>query len=1049
MLFLTFFSLLQENDPNYHQIKSSLLDSPVLGSTSIFPDAPTPNSFSQGVDEPRSSTYSAGSKKITQNAAALIDPASSPKSLVATDFKTKLRSHSHTSSTDSSNTTDTNSTLKAIVLPPQTPETRSSAASHSLEITPVQPPVLGTSDTQPRLMLDLEPSSPFFPSSRIIFNSSSQAKATAAHDSRNMLPKDFPHQLQSSQIDEDPTLQVQDAVSTSKGGPEDGANTPASLNDDTDNTVTLNIDPSFKDGSEAVPSSPSTPRYAASPSVTSHGDDYFTPASDAGACSPDSLTTKSSTDVELLPQNSSFQISPASSSTSKIDPALLAAITNTEAQNIAVDFYHCASTFVSVDGYASWMGDEGILQKDTREAYMNLFAFKNKSILAALRDLCEKLYMKGESQQLDRIMESFSTAWDQMNPKHGFLDSNAVYTIAYALLLLNTDLYAADHTTNKKISKSKFVTNTMETIRAYIATLSQETKQKLSNTLTKSAEAVRPAHHRMSSFSYTMGGSKDDTLILVNDCPIAPLSREWQFQIETVLKVFYSSVSKDALELHSSDSQVSSRSSMLPHSGGLASMSSNNMSHHAMASTSSLSTTAYHGNNNGASNSNLMPSVSLTPSTRATPNSSSIFGRLALNRLRANRSNTYDQFNQSRIDLAGDRSADGYRRDSFNSLFSMESTYSAAFGFNKHAVGFAGLLATSMIREDETATEESFGDFSKIEEELAKEVELELLGAPWAKEGLLKYRPYIDPSSGKKSKRKDWTQVFVVVQRGQVKMFKFNTSSSSSANTAAAGGAVGAGNWMESANMVDGFHLCHTMAQELPPTKRSRGYSSLWSLTLPQHGVLVFEAGTKEIAREYVYTCNYWAGRLSKEPFDEPVSSMEYGWGSPLDGIEAHDTTSSSLTSPSAQPRLQHKSSAPLLGRTLLGDRVTIKDWQPSGQSLIVSDLNEEKQAMSLREYVSTAEKNLSTHNALRPRLLLAYTPAGPNFVKAHANWERKSQYLLQQFVRYRIYVDCLEKALADKAIKHTVSPTNNGSAIDDESSAKPVVPVLPPSTVV
>jgi hypothetical protein len=686
------------------------------------------------------------------------------------------------------------------------------------------------------------------------------------------------------------------------------------------------------------------------------------------------------------------------SSAEHIKPA--SPVTNAKAQNIALEFYNGTTSELTFDGYASWMGDEGTLQKEVCEAFMNLFTFKGKSIMGALRDLCEKLYMKGESQQLHRIMESFSNAWHKMNPNHGFLDSNVIYTIAYALLLLNTDLYAADHTANKKISKSKFVSNTLETIRNHVSTLPVERRNEIQNRNIRPSE-LRTSHHRMSSFSY---GVKDDILLLINDCPIHLLTREWYFQLESILKVFYASIAKEPLELHGYDAN-SYRYPSFPNSNGSTSMTSSTLGNNH-GTNSLTSSSIFNGSNN------LMPSMSLTPSLRASQNSSSIFGRLALNRLRNNRS-SYDNFNQSRIDF--ERGGEGYRRDSFNSLFSMESNYSSVFGFNRHAVGFAGLLASSMIKEDETAAEESFGDFSKIEAELAKEVELELLGAPWAKEGLLKYRPYIDPNNGKKLKRKDWTQVFVVVQKGQLKMFSFERTGSSSA---ASGGVVGAGNWMENANMVDGFHLCHTMAQELPSTKKTRGYSALWSLTLPQHGVLVFQAGTQEIAREYVYTCNYWAGRLSKEPFDEPVSSMEYGWGSPLEGIEEVEEETPSAAGPAPASRLTHKTSSHALGRILPGDRIVIKEWRPSGQSLIVSDVDEKKQISNLKEYVALAEKNLGVHNALRSRMVQAFTPNSPNFNRAHSNWERKSQYLLQQFIRYKIYVDCLEKAMEDKTAK-------------------------------
>lgn len=809
-------------------------------------------------------------------------------------------------------------------------------------------------------------------------------------------------------------------------------------------------------------------------SATDHADEFYTPASHKSIRTPTSTRSPDGSRTESKP----------------IDPVILQVITNTEAQNMALDFFHGTANFITTDNYASWMGDEGTLQADTRSAYMELFSWTGKSILGALRDLCDRLYMKGESQQLNRLMESFSNAWFKMNPQNGFYDSNVVYTIAYALLLLNTDLYAADHTNTKKISKSKFVSNTIESIKTAHAfsKKANETSEKSRNepisastkTTTSDSKASEDVstplpnlnshnnklENRKSSFSYsssTLVGTsfKEDTTVLVNGCPVAPLTKEWYFTLESVLKVYYTSVYKDALELYRAE-EIESQKRLQ----GVSSMSSRANS----VSTTGTSLSQPYG-------SGLMPSISMTPSLRASSStsssSSSILGRLTgFNRLRPGRHSHHD-FNQSRIDFGSDfghsasrsnTGTDTFRRDSFGSLFSMESSFSG-FHYPRQAVGFAGLLLSSMNKDDDAASnsfpEDSFADFSQIEAELAKEVELELHGAPWAKEGLLKYRPYIDPSTGKKSKRKDWMEVFVVVQRGQLKMFSFDTkpgsatvvNSSRNINSLSRYNKdkkstvdnVGAGNWMEKATLVDGYHLCHTMAQELPPTKKTRGFSSLWSLTLPQQGVLVFEAGTREIAKEYVYTCNYWAGRLSKEPFDEPVSSMEYGWGHALEALDTDEPTANSTANVGAtvtnSSTSSSASSSSNNSNRYPGDKVTIREWRPSSQSLIVSDLNEETQYQNLKDYLISAEKNLYQHNVIRSKLSQAYSPNSSNLHKAFGNWERKSQYLLQQLVRYKIYVEALERAIKDKKDydnddKASSSDVNNNNTTTSISSS-------------
>ena len=69
---------------------------------------------------------------------------------------------------------------------------------------------------------------------------------------------------------------------------------------------------------------------------------------------------------------------------------------------------------------AAWLGEPGLERTRIRQAYMELFEWQNLNILAALRGLCGRLYLKGEAQQVDRILDAFSTRWCACNPNHGF-----------------------------------------------------------------------------------------------------------------------------------------------------------------------------------------------------------------------------------------------------------------------------------------------------------------------------------------------------------------------------------------------------------------------------------------------------------------------------------------------------------------------------------------------------------------------------------------------------------------------------------------------------
>jgi hypothetical protein len=75
------------------------------------------------------------------------------------------------------------------------------------------------------------------------------------------------------------------------------------------------------------------------------------------------------------------------------------------------------------------------------------------------------------------------------------------------------------------------------------------------------------------------------------------------------------------------------------------------------------------------------------------------------------------------------------------------------------------------------------------------------------------------------------------------------------------------------------------------------------------------------------------------------------------------------------------------------------------------SPLTEPDQLESLLVYVRSIEAELQAHNALRSPMLGAFSPRSGNAAKAMANWERKSEYLLREIVKFRTYVDCLRGA--------------------------------------
>lgn len=121
-------------------------------------------------------------------------------------------------------------------------------------------------------------------------------------------------------------------------------------------------------------------------------------------------------------------------------------------------------------------------------------------------------------------------------------------------------------------------------------------------------------------------------------------------------------------------------------------------------------------------------------------------------------------------------------------------------------LGFASNLSHSIIKEtqeDETRSHRS-ADSVSTSVSISDE-ELALLGAPWAKEGMLCRKQYWETAK-RKAKTRNWMDVFVVISKGEFSMFTFGEHGPSPAVST-----VGGGNWL-----VSVFPTLFAVATDLP-----------------------------------------------------------------------------------------------------------------------------------------------------------------------------------------------------------------------------------------
>ncbi|GLA03238.1 hypothetical protein AnigIFM60653_002856 [Aspergillus niger] len=686
---------------------------------------------------------------------------------------------------------------------------------------------------------------------------------------------------------------------------------------------------------------------------------------------------------------------------------------------------------------AAWLGDPD--RALVRKAYMDLFDWANLNILAALRSLCNRLVLKGETQQVDRVLDAFSTRWCECNPRHSFKASDVVHTICYSLLLLNTDLHLAD--IEQKMTKAQFVRNTMPTIHRVAADAapdgffdqrdankskaqSQDPPSLASNSRSattddlerKTPTADKPTNgptklvNRLSrtDLSAKMISDPDNDAGPLVNTPFTGTMRAWEQQVEMVLRDFYTSIQKQKLPLHGAQGEKeptrsSSNNLLGPHPGGLrrspstVSKSGSDIYPRGRSADSRYGTARW--SSKPRSRARLYPPSTMGSSRTSLDDQSSLWSPSA--------SSTWSKYSSGKLTSAS--------VDSFNSDYPR--------GDYQQSIGFANALSQAIIREDSAHSIASFEDAERNTPLLEDET-LQLAGAPWAKEGSLKHKHHLD-SVDKRAKDRNWNECFAVIQQGWMRLFSFNASMKSVRQKAKqrhpGGVVVGGGNWTENAEEIWKFLLRQTIASALPPPGYSKSRPHVWALSLPTGAVHLFQAGTPEIVREFVSSANYWSARLSKEPLIGGISNMEYGWSdavinSALISAESSRTPpSSSGARPSIQSSIRSSIDQQGVRPRLPADRVHISDWAPPQQSMMASALPEDEQLKALQTYVKNVEEELQRHNELRPAMILAFSPRHPNAAKALANWERKSSYLLREIVKFRTYIDSLSSALEQK----------------------------------
>ncbi|CAG8505665.1 9367_t:CDS:10 [Dentiscutata erythropus] len=574
--------------------------------------------------------------------------------------------------------------------------------------------------------------------------------------------------------------------------------------------------------------------------------------------------------------------------------------------------------------------------------------FLGGTIDMAFRRLCGKLYIKGETQQVDRILEAFSIRYWECNPKSIYGSADIVHAIAYSLLLLNTDLHIAQ--LSSKMSRSQFVRNTMAAIHAQInqamhsPTEAYEDDQSTITSVDTNVTSVTARPRRSGSIK-SWRSNTNSSMASLTFIPNGS-SRQWDLELESLLKEIYTAIKNNQIvqPFTSEPERVQSDSS-------------NNLSPTIQRSISLLG--------HQSSRINALKKGIAAANARARKNANGKVSPISPS--------------PSFGSIGSDTSlgADSLARSSSQTLPTLSS-----FSLRHTSSSETALTSTiAECNEDEFDNDRASIDSASTSESL----ELYLSGAPYAKEGLLVRKQYWE-STNKRAKDKYWKECFVVVEKGEIRMYKFDTQSSS--------GSAGAVN------------LRHTITNALPPPGYNRSRPHVFALSMPNGGLYFYQAGTAELVDEWVSTCNYWAARMSKEPLTGGVSNMEYGWGRCLEPILDNDEFSDKKSVMSDHRSIMSG------GSTYASDRIFVNEWKAPIPPGVSSNLDEAGQLAALKKYKDDLEEELEQHKNFWDPMSKLFSPRSSNHTKAFSNWERKSQWLLYEIIKYTTYIECIENSM-------------------------------------
>ncbi|CAK7891304.1 hypothetical protein CAAN1_01S04500 [[Candida] anglica] len=843
-----------------------------------------------------------------------------------------------------------------------------------------------------------------------------------------------------------------------------------------------------------------------------------TPPSPSRSTEKFQTPTKSSTNEEDLHSNDTPKVDLTTTATNETEDSTNNS-TAAEAEHREIASKLFKEEFVSIqpEEYTQFLAANDAESTSIREYYMDLFDW-NANLLKSTRMLCSKLYLKGESQEIDRILSSFTKSYIKQHPTNVFCTRNfeKIYIVLYSLILLNTALHNSELNKKSKISQADYIKNTFNTF------IQQNPKSSKKLTIKQ-----RITIERVLS-TYYEDLSKNELHLKQSDEPTttdhlhSPKQKEKRKNRVSIVESVSSFVTSN--HQNSSSATASTTNTSNTHA-------SNHHNHSHRSASNSTSTSGVSNNNgNGATsasashplpplphdhtnefptlsrqisgssiwstdtNGNRRQSLSMkrmsttssaVSSYTAANTSSSTLGSTRTARVGFTRALLSDQNNQKYYQNADARLGNipytVRNRNSLNQLrgapqqpvsntlnkrSSRASIISKESGTSLNGDDTLSVLSldTFKIHDmdfDEDHHRQHLDDFNVDDYQDQYDLTLELQGSPYLKEGLLRlkilHNDQLDNSTTNSTEisqpnvpehqtatgrffsffskshntSKESTSAgsttagtsnshvtsrfvenFVVVSKGEMSLYSFDPKvikkhqhklkkmhqeieEDDDDN-------IGDGNWLKNAANIGNYNLCSTFAQ-LEKQNSSTAKKVLWSLTFPKISKklpkkFIFEAGTTEIALEFINTCNFWASKITAIPtMEESVSSIEYGWNN-LDELINHKDNFKKMKNIQKWEQLPQG--------TFLSNYMVVNNEMNSSQD---NHLGMMKQFVRTLNYYNNLKKTYKDFNILRNEFTKNFNVKGiansSNYHRVLGNYDIKNEHYKFELNKYKNYL--------------------------------------------